>query len=164
MAKVYYNKREHLVIRMNVREATKLDFGFKILGINNLCICGTCNNECKPNDIYYIAGINEVMCQDCIDDYCNNMNHYVDNDSLIYESNHFNRIAEKLGMNERAALTADGKCVIYNSKTAEEKQNNKDTFEDMTDKELIEYAQSVEADSYLSSMEAHDLPYIDCFL
>lgn len=115
MAKVYYNDREHLIIKMNAHEATKLDFGIPIVGLNNMCICGSCNNECKPEDIYYVAGINEVMCKDCVEDYVKNMNHYVDTDSLKYESGHFNNVASKLNMKERAALTADGKAIIYDS-------------------------------------------------
>lgn len=113
MAKVYYNKREHLVIQMNAHEATELNFGIPIVGLNNMCLCGTCNNECKPEDIYYIAALNEVMCKDCIEDFVENSNHYVDTDSLLYESKHFNNVAEKLKMQERVAITPNGKCVLY---------------------------------------------------
>lgn len=112
MAKIYNNKREHLVIQINSHEATELNFGVPIVGLSNMCLCGTCNNECAPEDIYYVCGINEVMCKDCIEDYCNNMNHYVDDNSLQYEINHFNFVAKKINMKERAILTADGKCVI----------------------------------------------------
>ena len=113
MAKVYNNKREHLVIILDAKEATELNFGIPIVGLNNMCLCGTCNKECKPQDIYYICGINEVLCKDCAEDYCENMNHYVDDDSLKYEINHFNYVAAKLNMKERAGITPNGKVVIY---------------------------------------------------
>lgn len=45
-----------------------------------------------------------------------------------------------------------------------ENNKDKDIFANMTHEELIEYAQSIEADAYLSSMEAHDAPYADCGL
>ncbi len=116
MAKVYFNDREHLVIKINSKEATKLNFGIPVTGLLNVCLCGTCNNECSSDDIYYIAGINEVMCDKCIDDYVKNMNHYTDEDSLTYEIRHFNYVAEKLDMKERAMITPNGKVVIYDNK------------------------------------------------
>lgn len=114
MAKIYKNNREHLVIQLNAKEATKLNFGIPIVGLNNMCLCGTCNAECKPEDIYYVCGINEVLCKDCVEDYVDNMNHYVDDNSLKYEVSHFNAVSDKLNMDERAALTPNGKCIIYN--------------------------------------------------
>jgi len=114
MAKVYFNTNKHLVIQMNNAEATKLGFGIPITGLNNMIICGTCNEECKPEDIYYVCGINETLCKDCVEDYVANMNHYVDDDSLQYEIRHFNHVAEILDMKECASLTPDGKCIIYN--------------------------------------------------
>lgn len=122
MAKVYHNKREHLVIQMNAKEATELNFGIPVVGLNNVCLCGTCNCECKPKDIYYVCGINEVLCKDCVEDYVANMNHYVDDDSLTYELKHFNNVAEKLNMPERAALTPNGKIMIYDKTKVENPQ------------------------------------------
>ena len=55
---------------------------------------------------------NEVMCEDCLTDFIKNMSHYHDYDSLRYEINHFNIIAQKLGMSEKAAQTPDGKLII----------------------------------------------------
>lgn len=40
----------------------------------------------------------------------------------------------------------------------------KDIFDNMTDEELIEYAQSIEADAYLSTIEAHEEAFADCGL
>lgn len=41
-----------------------------------------------------------------------------------------------------------------------DKKYNKDPFEALSDKELIEYAQSIEADTYLASAEAHELCFV----
>lgn len=41
-----------------------------------------------------------------------------------------------------------------------DKKKSKDPFEALTNEELIEYAQSIEADTYLASAEAHEL----CFM
>lgn len=120
MAKLYTNKKQHLIIKMNAHEATELNFGIPVTGLNNICLCGSCNQECKPEDIYYIAGINEVMCGDCIEDFVDNMNHYVDDDSLKYEISHFNHVATKLNMEERAVLTPNGKLIICNKTDIDE--------------------------------------------
>lgn len=116
MAKVYYNDREHLVIQMNIQEATEIGFGIPVTGLNNICLCGSCNKELKPEDIYYVCGINEVLCKDCIEDYVKNMNHYVDDDSLEYEIRHFNQYATELGIKERAVMSANGKAIICDIK------------------------------------------------
>ena len=60
------------------------------------------------------------MCGECIDDYCKNMVHYTDEDSLLYEVRHFNFIAEKLEMSERATITPNNKLVIYNKTQVED--------------------------------------------
>ena len=123
MAKIYHNTREHLVIIINSNEATTLDFGIQITGLNNLCLCGTCNNEISPKEIYYICGINECMCKSCAEDYCKNMNHYIDDSSIQYEINHFNAVASALNMNERAACTPDSKIIIYNKNDINKMKN-----------------------------------------
>ena len=112
MAKVYTNDNNFLVIEMNGTEASELGFGIKISGSLNTIVCGSCNSQIEHNFIYYIASINEVMCKDCADDYIKNMSHYTDIDSLKYEISHFNIVAQKLGISEKAALTADKKIVI----------------------------------------------------
>ena len=115
MAKVYTNDKNFLVIEMNGAEASGLGFGIEIPGCLNAIVCGGCNSQIEHKEIYYIAGINEVMCKDCADDYVKNMSHYTDIDSLKYEINHFNIIAQKLGMSEKASFTVDNKIVIINT-------------------------------------------------
>lgn len=112
MAKIYTNDKNFLIIQMNGAEASGLGFGIEVTGCLNAIICGGCNSQIEHKEIYYIAGINEVMCKDCVDDYIKNMSHYTDIDSLKYEINHFNIIAQKLGMSEKASFTADNKIVI----------------------------------------------------
>lgn len=115
MAKIYKNDKNFLVIEMNGAEASSLGFGVEVTGCLNSIICGTCNTSIEHKNIYYVAGINEVLCKDCVEDYTKNMNHYIDDDSLKYEINHFNIIAQKLGMSERAAFTPDSKIVVISS-------------------------------------------------
>ena len=112
MAKVYKNDKNFLIIEMTGEEASSLDFGIKIPGCLNTILCGGCNEQIEDKTICYIAGINEVMCEDCTEDYVKNMSHYTDDDSLKYEINHFNIIASKLGMPEIASFTTDKKIVI----------------------------------------------------
>jgi hypothetical protein len=112
MAKVYTNDKNFLIIEMNGAEASGLGFGVEIPGCLNAIICGGCNSQIEHKDIYYIAGINEVMCKDCVEDYVKNMSHYTDIDSLKYEINHFNIIAQKLGMSETANFSPDNKIII----------------------------------------------------
>ena len=115
MAKVYTNDKNFLIIEMNGAEASNLGFGTEVTGCLNAIVCGTCNTSIEHKKIFYVAGINEVLCEDCVDDYIKNMNHYIDDDSLKYEINHFNIIAQKLGMSEKAAFTPDSKIVVISS-------------------------------------------------
>lgn len=112
MAKVYSNNKNFLIIQMNGAEASDIGFGIEVTGCLNSIVCGTCNSSIEHKDIYYVCGINEVLCKDCLDDFIKGMNHYIDDDSLRYEINHFNIIAQKLGMSERANFTADSKIII----------------------------------------------------
>ena len=99
MAKVYENDKKFLILEINYTEATKLNFGIKIAPEANMCICGSCNNICPENKIYYVACINETLCKDCVDDYVKNMTHYKDEDSITYELKHFSHYANRLGLN-----------------------------------------------------------------
>lgn len=112
MAKIYKNEPNFLIIEMNGAEASSIGFGFEITGCLNVIVCGTCMAQIEHKNIYYIASINEVVCEDCLNDFIKNMNHYIDDDSLKYEINHFNIIAQKLGMSERVARTPDSKIII----------------------------------------------------
>ena len=112
MAKLYKNDKNFLIIEMNGAEASNLGFGVEIPGCLNAIVCGGCNSQIEHKEIYYIASINEVMCKDCAEDYVKNMNHYIDDDSLKYEINHFNVISQKLGMNLKASFSPDKKIII----------------------------------------------------
>ena len=112
MAKIYTNDNNFLVIEMNDAEASELGFGIEIPGSLNTIVCGSCNSQIEHKEIYYIASLNEVMCKDCADDYIKNMSHYTDIESLKYEISHFNIIAQKLGMSEKAGFSPDNKIII----------------------------------------------------
>lgn len=112
MAKVYKNDKNFLIIQMDGAEASNLGFGVEVTGCLNSIVCGTCNTTIEHKDIFYVACINEVLCENCITDYVKNMSHYTDDDSSRYEINHFNIIAEKLGMNLKASFSPDKKIII----------------------------------------------------
>ena len=112
MAKIYKNDKNFLIIQMDGAEASNLGFGVEITGCLNSIVCGTCNTTIEHKDIFYVACINEVLCENCIIDYVKNMSHYTDDDSLKYEINHFNIVDKKLGMSEKAGLKKKKKIVI----------------------------------------------------
>ena len=112
MAKIYKNNKNFLIIEMNGEEASDLGFGHEVTGCLNAIVCGTCNASIEHKKIFYVACINEVLCEDCIEDYIKNMSHYTDIDSLKYEINHFNIVAQKLGMSETANFSPDNKIII----------------------------------------------------
>ena len=112
MAKIYKNDKNFLIIEMDGAEASGLGFGIEVTGCLNVIICGSCNASIEHKKIFYVACINEVLCENCITDYVKNMSHYTDDDSLKYEINHFNIVAQKLGMSEKAGLAVDKKIVI----------------------------------------------------
>ena len=112
MAKIYKNDKNFLIIEMDGSEASGLGFGIEVTGCLNVIVCGSCNASIAHKKIFYVACINEVLCENCITDYVKNMSHYTDDDSLKYEINHFNIVAQKLGISEKAVLTPDKKIVI----------------------------------------------------
>ena len=112
MAKVYKNDKNFLIIEMDGAEASGLGFGIEVTGCLNIIVCGSCNTSIEHKKIFYVACINEVLCENCITDYVKNMSHYTDDDSIKYEINHFNIVAQKLGMSEKAGLAVDKKIVI----------------------------------------------------
>jgi len=112
MAKIYPNNKNFLIIQMSRAEASSIGFGVKVPGNLNFLVCDTCNAEIEGDTIYYIAALNSVLCDDCLNDTIKNLNHYTDYDSIHYEINHFNIIAQKLSMPEKAGFSPDNKIVI----------------------------------------------------
>lgn len=123
MAEIYKNKNNFLVIKLNDKEAAELNFGIEVTALHNICLCGTCNNECSSEDIYYVACLNEVMCKDCINDFVNNSTHYDDVESLEYEVQHFNFIADKLKLNAHAIISSNAIMLYNKDKTKEHFKN-----------------------------------------
>ena len=110
MAKLYTNDKNFLVIKMNGAEASGLGFGIEIPGCLNAIICGGCNSQIEHKEIYYIAGINEVMCKDCAEDYVKNMSHYTDIDSLTSKAKNANELLEET---TKEAITLKNKVSIW---------------------------------------------------
>ena len=113
MAEVVKNDKNFLIIKLNDKEANKLNFGiFRDDNDDNIFICGSCNVICNDSNMYYIAAINEILCEDCMEDFVKNMNHYIDDISLKYEIKHFNHYANILNLNIKAETTPEGKLVL----------------------------------------------------
>ena len=84
MAEIIKNNKNFLIIKLNNEEATKLNFGiFRKDG--DIFICDSCNVICNNSNMYYVASINDILCEDCMNDFIENMNHYIDDNSLKYE-------------------------------------------------------------------------------
>ena len=114
MAEIVKNDKNFLIIKLNDEEANKLNFGiFRDDNDDNIFLCGSCNVVCDELELYYIAGINEVLCKDCMEDFIKNMNHHTDDNSLRYEIKHFNYFANILNIDTRAGTTPEGKLVLF---------------------------------------------------
>lgn len=113
MAEIVKNDKNFLIIKMNYEEASECNFGMLPGLKDNIIICSSCNVVCDESELYYIAGINEVLCKDCMEDFVKNMNHYTDNNSLRYEIKHFNYFANILNIDTRAGTTPEGKLVLF---------------------------------------------------
>lgn len=112
MAKVIKNDKNFLIIKINEEEANKLNFGIFKETNYSICVCGSCNIICDYDNIYYIAAINEILCEDCMNDFVKNMSHYTDENSLKYEVKHFNHCANLLDIDAIAGVTVDGKLIV----------------------------------------------------
>ena len=113
MAEIVKNDKNFLIIKINDEEANKLNFGIFQKDNDNLFLCDSCNVICNGSDMYYIAAINDILCEDCMDDFVKNMNHYTDYNSLRYEIKHFNHYSNILNIDTKAGLTPDGKLVLF---------------------------------------------------
>lgn len=82
MAKKIKTDKGFLVIKLNREEAGMLGFG---LGEGE-CICMDCNNLCGDT-IYYVAVINDVMCEECYNKFIEEATYYPE-DSAIEQRNY----------------------------------------------------------------------------
>lgn len=111
MAEVIKNDKNFLIIKINEEEGNNLRFGMFPDNDYNIFVCGSCNVICDDN-MYYIAAINEILCEDCMNDFVKNMSHYTDENSLKYEVKHFNHCANHLNIDAIAGVTVDGKLIV----------------------------------------------------
>lgn len=82
MAKKIKTEKDFLVIKMNMKEAESIGFG---LG-GGACICMDCNNVCY-DDIYYVAVLNDTLCEECYNEYIKEATYYPE-DSEIEQKNY----------------------------------------------------------------------------
>lgn len=111
MAEIIKNDKNFLIIKINEEEGNKLRFGMFPNSNDNIFICGSCNAICNDN-MYYIAAINEILCEACMNDFIKNMNHYTDITSLRYEIKHFNYCANILNIKTIADINSDGELIL----------------------------------------------------
>lgn len=113
MAEIINNNKNFLIIKMNKEEASKCNFGVLPGLKENIIVCGSCNVIFDKEELYYIAGINEVLCEDCMEDFVKNMNHYTDDNSLKYEIKHFNHYSSILNLDVKAGTTPECKLILF---------------------------------------------------
>ena len=113
MAEIVKNDKNFLIIKLNDEEANKLNFGIFKNDNNDIFLCDSCNVICNEDNMYYIASINEILCEACMEDFVKNMNHHIDNNSLRYEIKHFNYYANILNIDINAGTTPEGKLVLF---------------------------------------------------
>lgn len=94
MAEKYKNAREHLIIKMSIKEAKeKCHFGFA-----PFLVCDNCNEEINDTEnVYYFASLNRLFCSDCAK-YWSNQPRYYDSHSIDYEKYNYNYYANLLGL------------------------------------------------------------------
>lgn len=90
MAKKVSNSKGFLIIQMSVTEAQLLGFGF-----NGACVCMSCNDLCLP-DVYYIAALNDCMCEKCMEKFLSDATRY--EEDIPYEEKYYNQYTKILGL------------------------------------------------------------------
>ena len=121
MAELKIADNDCLYIKLDIKEATKIGFGFQTLDSLitgcNICVCGSCNGEIRTH-MYYVCCINEVLCEDCFNDYVKSMAHYTNPTDIKYEIQHAQYYCDKLGLNVNIKL--DKNRFIINKRTPNE--------------------------------------------
>lgn len=101
MAAIYDNPKGFLIIEGSVNEFThKCNFGIN----RTTLICDRCNNIIKTNfenckDVskaYYVAVLNMILCEDCVDKFIANSIRY--DDDIPIEERNFKNVCHALGL------------------------------------------------------------------
>lgn len=91
MAEVVDNNKALFVIKMTPEESAKIGFGFT----PGECICANCNMVIN-GPIYYIAVLNDTMCEDCYKKFIRTAKRYPEDDE--FEESNFIYYAQLLGI------------------------------------------------------------------
>lgn len=91
MATIIENDKGFKVICISRNESAKLGFGV----YPGDCICMDCN-ELILDKIYYIAALNDVMCETCYKEWYESATHY--KEDAQYENKYFDYYSKKLGL------------------------------------------------------------------
>lgn len=89
MAQKLDNEKGFLIIEMTREEADSIGFG---LG-GGTCICVGCNNLCLPK-VFYVAVLNETMCEDCLKNFVENSTRY--DEDIPYEKRNYEYYSKQL--------------------------------------------------------------------
>lgn len=97
MAKKVTNDKGFLVIEISAREALdKCGFGYHSLDYSEL-ICDICNKWLEDsNKLFYVAVLNEVICEDCYIDWVANATRY--EEDIDFETEMYNKYAAILNL------------------------------------------------------------------
>lgn len=91
MAKKFENEKGFLIIQMSTCEASKLGWGTEY----GEFLCATCNCLLGP-DVYYVAVLNDTMCEECLEEFLDENNRY--EEDIHYETQMYEYYAKKLGL------------------------------------------------------------------
>lgn len=142
MAKKYDNDKGFLIIEMSFDEAILCNFGCELSENDHIIVCDNCNSKFDKNDnIYYFSVLNRAMCKECADDIIANQERYIED--IPYETKYYNYYAKKLNFIQNTTI-ADN----YSSDTAT-------LLDNMTDEELKEYFESLEADYWIDECKSN---------
>lgn len=84
MATVVKNEENFKVLKLSQREARRIGWG-TIHG----CVCMHCNDIIQKR-IYYVACLNDCMCDKCFNKYIKEAEHYTDYEDIEVENRNFN--------------------------------------------------------------------------
>ena len=92
MAKKFKNRKGFLIIEMNQDEAKSLGFGMYGDGT---CVCSHCNNL-SQDKIYYVAVLNDTMCETCVKNFVQTSIRY--DEDISYETRKFEMYSKILNL------------------------------------------------------------------
>lgn len=91
MARIVENDKGFKIIAFTIEDSIKINFGI----LPGICLCMGCNEPIK-GDIYYIAVLNDVMCEKHYKDFVENNKPYAED--TRYENRNFEYYAKQFNL------------------------------------------------------------------